>query len=95
VPATTLRQVMVDLDVGNFDLVCDIEGAELDLIRNDADILSRCRLAIVEIHPDVFADKGASEQEFIALLVRAGLEIVDRDANVLVARNPAFAASTE
>jgi FkbM family methyltransferase len=95
VPAITLRQVVAELDVGDFDLVCDIEGAELDLIRNDADILSRCRLAIVEIHPDVFADKGASEQEFVALLARAGLEIVDRDANVLVARNPAFAASTE
>jgi FkbM family methyltransferase len=95
VPATTLRQVVAELDVGDFDLVCDIEGAELDLIRNDAAILSRCRLAIVEIHPDVFAEKGSSEQEFIALLARAGLEIVDRDANVLVARNPALAASTE
>jgi FkbM family methyltransferase len=95
VPATTLRQVVAEVDVGDFDLVCDIEGAELDLIRNDAAILSRCRLAIVEIHPDVFAEKGSSEQEFIALLARAGLEIVDRDANVLVARNPALAASTE
>jgi FkbM family methyltransferase len=92
VPATTLRRVLADCDVGEFDLVSDIEGAELDLVRSDADMLSRCRLAIVEVHPDLFADKGASEQEFAALLSGAGLEIVDRDANVLVARNR---ASTE
>jgi FkbM family methyltransferase len=94
VPATTLRQVLA-ADIGDFDLVCDIEGAELDLVRNDADTLSHCGLAIVEVHPDVFADKGSSEQEFMDLLVRAGLEIVDREANVLVARNPAFDASME
>jgi FkbM family methyltransferase len=95
VPATTLRKVLADRDVGEFDLVCDIEGAELDLLRNDADTLTHCRLAIIEVHPDVFADKGSCEQDFVNLLTSAGLEIVDRDANVLVARNRALAGAKE
>src|SRR5262245_3175542 len=95
VPAVTLRQVLADADVGEFDLVCDIEGTELDLVRSDADVLSRCRLAIIEVHPDVFVDKGSSERDFAALLANVGMEIVDRGANVLVARNPAHRASTE
>src|SRR4029079_2731442 len=68
VPAITLRQLLADHQVGEFDLVCDIEGAELELVRNDADVLSRCRLAIVEIHPDVFADKGSAPRTLAARL---------------------------
>ena len=41
--------------IEEFDLVCDIEGAELELVKDDAGALSRCHLAIIEMHPDVFA----------------------------------------
>ena len=91
VAATTLRQVLQSHAVGEFDLVCDIEGVELDLLRSDAGALSRCHLAIIEMHPDVFAELGASEADFLHLLAHAGLDIVDREANVIAARNRAFA----
>lgn len=90
VPATTLRAVLDDHAVGDFDLVCDIEAAEFDMLRQDADALSRCSLAIIEVHPDAYAEKGASEMDFLALLGEAGFDVVDREANVVAARNRLF-----
>ncbi len=71
---------------GDYDLICDIEGAELDIVRHDAAGLSRCRLAIVEIHADAFAARGSSEAAFLDLLAKAGMEVAERDENVVVAR---------
>ena len=90
VPATSLANVLARAGFGEYTLVCDIEGTELELVRNEAALLARCRLAIVELHPDVFADRGSSEDDFIGLLAGAGLDVVDRDANVIVARNRAL-----
>jgi hypothetical protein len=92
VPATTLRQVLDSRSVGDFDLVCDIEATELDMLRQDMAALARCSLAIVEVHPDAYPEKGASEAAFLALLASAGFDVVDREANVLAAQNRAFAA---
>jgi FkbM family methyltransferase len=91
VPATSLGSVLASTGLGEYTLVCDIEGAELDLVGNEANLLARCRLAIFELHPDAFADKGSSEDEFIGLLAGAGLDVVDRDGNVIVAQNRALA----
>lgn len=70
-----------------YDLVCDIEGAELEVLRHDADALAGCRIALIELHPDVFAANGSSEAGFLHLLDIAGFEVVDRDEHVVVARN--------
>jgi FkbM family methyltransferase len=91
VPATTLREVLKDHSVDAFDLVCDIEAAEWDLVKEDAAALARCHLAIIELHPDAFAESGASERGFVDMLAAAGLDIVDRESNVIAARNRAFA----
>jgi FkbM family methyltransferase len=86
VPAITLAAVLAThLPDRDFKLVCDIEGAELDLLEHDAKSLKRCRLAIIEVHPDAFADRGSSEEAFLGLLGNAGMELLDRDENVIVA----------
>ena len=92
VPATTLRQLLDSHSVGDFDLVCDIESTELDMLRQDMPALSRCAMAIIEVHPDAYLEKGASEAAFLALLTEAGFDVVDREANVLAAHNRSFAA---
>lgn len=95
VPAVTLAKLLVDAGLDEFNLVCDIEGTELELVRNEAATLARCRLAIFEVHPDAFADKGSSEDEFVELLAQVGLDVVDRDANVIVVRNAELAGRAE
>jgi FkbM family methyltransferase len=86
VPAITLSQVLAKhVPDRDFELICDIEGAELDLLQHDRQSLERCRLAIVELHPDAFTDRGSSEAAFLGLLASAGMELQDRDENVIVA----------
>ena len=51
-PATTLNQVLDEHDIGDFVLISDIEGAELDVFEGEASEAGpRCRQAIVEVHP--------------------------------------------
>jgi FkbM family methyltransferase len=65
-------------------LVSDIEGAEYAVFERESAILAHLRLAIVEIHPGVFAGMGASEADFLALAATAGLVPVDRQGDVIV-----------
>jgi FkbM family methyltransferase len=65
-------------------LVADIEGAEFHIFANDQEALKKFALIIVEIHPEVFAEFGASEAEFMQLVEQADLRLVERRKNVLV-----------
>lgn len=70
---------------GAFSLVCDIEGAEFSLFENDSDALSKCKCAIIELHPEMFVQIKKSQTEFLALVERTGLKVVATDQNVIVA----------
>jgi FkbM family methyltransferase len=68
-----------------YTLIMDIEGAEFDILRNDANGLSTCELAIIEVHPHYFEDRdGHSEEDFISLAHDAGMRHVETVENVLV-----------
>jgi FkbM family methyltransferase len=73
------------IDNSAYSLVCDIEGGELEMLKQDGDALRNCQCLVLEIHPSVFSEMGSSVEEVEALLVDAGLKIVARDQDVLVA----------
>jgi FkbM family methyltransferase len=50
VPAITLMSILEQVDVREYSLVCDIEGAELQILENDLEALARCRVMIIELH---------------------------------------------
>ncbi len=90
VPAITLAGLLADKGIdGSYGLVCDIEGGEFDLFQNDAEALSRCAMAIVELHPDPFVRRGESTSAFLESVRAAGFEIVETMANVIAARRVA------
>lgn len=68
-----------------YSLVCDIEGAELEMLRRDGGALKKCKCLILETHPSVFSEMGSSVEEVMDLIAAAGLKIVARDQDVLVA----------
>ncbi|MGH3220392.1 MAG: hypothetical protein ACRDPY_17100 [Streptosporangiaceae bacterium] len=49
VPALTLREVLRRTDMDDFDLVCDIEGAESVFLLQDPGAPSGCRRAVIEL----------------------------------------------
>lgn len=87
VPARSLPDLLLTAAVaGDFSLVCDIEGAEFDLLRRDAAALRRCALMVMEIHPASFMDRASSITEFHRMLDAAGFDIIDHDALVIVGK---------
>lgn len=67
-----------------YTLIMDIEGAEFDILRNDAVALQGCQLAIIEVHPHYFEGQdGYTELDFIELAKDAGMNHVETIENVL------------
>jgi len=50
VPAVTLRALLAQGDPGPYQLVADIEGAELAFLLHDAESLRSCQVMVLELH---------------------------------------------
>lgn len=60
-----------------FDTVfMDIQGGELEFMRENRPLLDRCRLMILEVHPHIIGD--AACEECRALLTASGLRLQER-----------------
>jgi len=75
VPATTLAALADQSGFDRFSLICDIEGAEADLLANDLDLLKqRAGFLLFEIHPEILGPEHA--QSLIDLLQNSGFKLV-------------------
>jgi FkbM family methyltransferase len=63
VRATTLSALVAQHAVGDFVLVCDIEGAEVGLIDRDGEALARCQQLVLELHPGRLAGRNWSIED--------------------------------
>jgi len=62
VPSTTLGQIVERAGFDRFSLICDIEGAEADLMRHESALIAeRGDFALIEIHPAVLGEDGAAQ----------------------------------
>jgi len=86
VPTISLQRIIDEYGFERCNLICDIEGAEIDLINNEASLLSsRVSTLIIEIHKDLL-----QEQDLIALfskLKRMGFSEVQKESDTYVFRN--------
>ncbi len=82
---------LVDMLDGNvpYTLVCDIEGAEYDIFENETAAFQRLQYAVLEIHPDFFAERGKTREDFLALLKRRNIRILKDQGQILVLAGPA------
>lgn len=81
VPVITLSSVLADHQLDRYDLVCDIEGAEIDLLDREAEALARCDRLIIELH----ARPGVSVADLRTVLTdRHGFDVLDERGPVLV-----------
>ncbi|MEM7645204.1 MAG: hypothetical protein AAF366_22270 [Pseudomonadota bacterium] len=86
-PAVTLAG-LAERVPGRFALVCDIEGGEVDLVAAEAEVLGRCDLVVLEVHPGVYpggeADVDAMTERLAALGLQAARRVQDVIAYVKV-----------
>jgi len=62
VPAVTLSDLVQRYGITECSMMIDIEGAELDLVEREGDILARyVEFFIMEVHPDVYGEAGVDK----------------------------------
>ena len=89
-PVLRFAPLAAEMAGSHYSLLCDIEGAELDLFRHEpAAAFAGLSWAIVEVHPRQFADQGVDIEAFIALCADKGLALAERRADVLLLKGPA------
>jgi FkbM family methyltransferase len=86
VKTTTLKRLVAEMGSSPVSLVCDIEGAELELVRNELAVLRDCIVRIVmETHP------GKVGQEANGAMLRtlqdAGFDLLEVSRNVVALLN--------
>lgn len=83
VPGVTLADITAKYDLNEFVCLADIEGGEIDLARNELDILEEnCKLIIVELH-EMDGIAVEARQRF----AQSNFEFVDNIGDVYVYRN--------
>lgn len=83
VPALTLREVVRQRGMMEFDLVSDIEGCEAAFLLQDPDILKNCRRVVIELHDTVFRGRRVSVSNLMDAAVSAGFQIISRHGPVV------------
>jgi FkbM family methyltransferase len=88
VPARTLESLAVEAGFDRFDLICDIEGAERELIHTEGDFLKeRVRWLLLEMHPTLLGNEAVTSLN--TRLQELGFTLVDSDRTVYCYRNSA------
>ena len=64
-------------------LVCDVEGAELDLFQNERKSLSRVHLLILETHLHIYPKKIFDLQQLLQNIEKLGLIEIERSESVI------------
>jgi hypothetical protein len=81
VPALTLREILRCTGVSDFDLVCDIEGAESSFLLGDPEALRGCRRAVLELHDAADGGRAVSVSDLAA--TAAALRVIRRRGPVV------------
>ena len=83
VPTTTLTEQVSKLPGTDYVLVCDIEGAELDLFENEKKVLSQAHLLILETHPKIYPKKDNDLKRLRVSIERLGLIEIEKSECVI------------
>jgi len=84
VPAKTLSQLLAENDFADYQLICDIEGAEADLLRNDRDAFARCQAFICELHGPELTGTSTTIADLVELITALGMRQLDERRGVFV-----------
>lgn len=75
---------------GPFQLVCDIEGGEVELILKESGALTSCALIIAELHNTNYEGQAYGIEDIASLFESNGFERLDQRGHVMVFRNKAI-----
>ena len=82
VNTVSLGEIIRQRNIDSFTLICDIEGHEYDLVQNEAEVLKRAEIIVLETHARMIGE--AKNSELLAKLKEVGFETIDEEATVMV-----------
>ena len=85
-PTVTLKKLAQRMPKGPFALICDIEGAEVQLFKEEQSILSRLSLVVLETHVNEYSNGKVTQKDMLDKIKKAGLEEVARSEAVICFR---------
>lgn len=65
-----------------FSLVSDVEGAELDMVRREPEIVARAGLIVMELHPTAYPQGRQDETALLSAIDGMGFELLERLSDV-------------
>lgn len=83
IPAITLSSLVTKMNGTDFILVCDIEGAEAQLVDKDPKAFKNCRKIIMEVHDEFIKQNGYDLKDMILQLTSYGFTQTSLNKNVL------------
>lgn len=83
VATTSLADLHEKAGGGRYSLVCDIEGAEGDLVSREPEALADCERLIMEVHPEYLLERGTTLEAMLSQLEALGFKKVSLARNAL------------
>lgn len=84
----TIEKIIEEEKIRSFDLVCDIEGAEIDLIANiNIESLKKCRTVIIELHDTYYENTWYNQDQILEIWKNKGFSLIDNYGSVYVLLN--------
>lgn len=82
VPKVTLAQIVAEQAFARYAIICDIEGAEYDLIAHDLEAFCNAETIIIELHDTA---SGAKAEALLQTILETGhMRLRERHGNVCV-----------
>jgi FkbM family methyltransferase len=83
----SLSTIVNDNNIKDFNLVCDIEGAEYFILEESVEIFSKLNLCIIELHENNQLNNSFTINNFISSFLAKGFKIIDSQYPVFVFKN--------
>lgn len=72
VPVKSLSSIVGDFAEDGYSLICDAEGAETLILKDDADALKTCRQIVIELHGPEKTGLPDTPEEMVSMLEKLG-----------------------
>jgi len=84
VDCVRLSDIIAEHINGDFSLVCDIEGAEAEILHSEPQAFNRCRFAMMELHKSTLDGRVIEADETLRVLTAdLGFNLIDRNGSVV------------
>jgi FkbM family methyltransferase len=84
IQSTSVATILAGERIADFNMVCDIEGSEVDFLLHEPESLKNCKLLIIELHQAIRDGKTWLPDDIDRLIRDIGFSLVDRKEEVFV-----------